>query len=245
MAEYDLYKEQTLPIRKLSDDEAMQVFRTMQIMTCPMTELAPNCFEVKVEIDVAGIYVPILPKWKNNHYLWFKEYPQFNDVTREQLQDVKLIISDDLRKGILRWESLGIEIDTADIKPMWRPEVMFFLTRDGDIEITSYGFPEINAGLYYYGGQCLRNYGTKPDDPEFDEFGRNRIDRQFVLLCMDVIWLLMDNNGATFISLSCKKADDKYIVRLQLTDETLEAELLEMIQLVEKRRKEKISKTND
>jgi len=120
----------------------------------------------------------------------------------------------------------------------WNADNMFFLTRDGDVEITEVGFPPEKfpdvKGLFYYGNQVLQNHGTKSDDPEFDIFGRNRIDRQFIHLCLSVFGLTMDIEDA-FISLSCKKVDDKYAVRLQLTDETLEAELPEMIQLVEER----------
>jgi len=122
----------------------------------------------------------------------------------------------------------------------WNADNMFFLTRDGDIEITEVGMPPKDLpaikGLFYYGNQVLQNNGTKPNDPEFDVFGRDRIDRQFIRLCE----LLTCGNEDAFESLSCKKVDDKYIARVQFIDETLEAELLDMITLVEERIKTQV-----
>ena len=105
---------------------------------------------------------------------------------------------------------------------------MFFLTRDGDIEITSYGYPKLEDGsLYYYADQVWLGGGQIPDN-----FGRNQIDIQFIRLCHILSICLQEE---TFKSLSCKKVGEKYIARLELTDETLEMALAEMVALFEKR----------
>jgi hypothetical protein len=105
-------------------------------------------------------------------------------------------------------------------------EKMFFLTRTDGVEITS--FEEV----FNCGNQCLLD--PKRPDLEFDRFGRNYLDRQFVGLC-EVIYICFLCNSNMFQSLSCKKDGDKYIVRLQLSNETLELELNEMIELIVQR----------
>ena len=113
----------------------------------------------------------------------------------------------------------------------WNKDNMFFLTRDGDIEITQYGYPKYEVGgVYHYSRQGV----LAETEEELDEFGRNCTDRQFIRLCGFVFGLLM-NKENTFQSLSCKKIDDQYIARLELTDETLEMELSEMIPFLAQR----------
>ena len=116
-------------------------------------------------------------------------------------------------------------------------ENMFFLTRDGDIEITTVGFPKReNGGLYDYARQVI----DVRSQEEFDVFGRNLIDRQFIRLCLLVFGYLANKENA-FHSLSCKKVDDVYAVVLTLNVEIngrkmlqeTEAELSNMVLLVE------------
>jgi hypothetical protein len=116
--------------------------------------------------------------------------------------------------------------------PYWNKDNMFFLTRDGDIEITEYD------KLFYYGNQCLADGSRVKEEP--DVFGRNYTDKLFIQLCIIVhIHLVYAPN--TFQSLSCKKVGERYEVRLELLgdqftgDETLEMELSEMVALFEER----------
>ena len=80
----------------------------------------------------------------------------------------------------------------------WNSENMFFLTRDGDIEITTFGYPKCESGgLYHYSRQ-----GVDLINPnKLDVFGRNRIDREFIQLCGLVFGLFMRNEDS-FQSLS-------------------------------------------
>ena len=115
---------------------------------------------------------------------------------------------------------------------------MFYLSRDGDIEITFLGF--INAhltrnglyGLYWYARQSI----CASSKEELDEFGRNHTDRTFILLC-DAVFNIAgcDDKNTSFKSLSCKKQGEQYIARLELTDETLEMEMSEMIPVLHRR----------
>ena len=115
----------------------------------------------------------------------------------------------------------------------WNSENMFFLTRDGDIEITSFGYPKYEKnGLYHYSRQGM----YAESEEELDVFGRNYTERQFIRLCCFVFGYLMDKEKM-FQSLSCKKVGDQYIARLELSNETLEMELSEMVVLLEKRMK--------
>ena len=108
---------------------------------------------------------------------------------------------------------------------------MFFLTRDGDVEITSYDYPERKkGGLYHYAWQGIETNSQE----ELDAFGRNYTDRLFIRLCDTVFGMVMGKED-TFKSLSCKKVGDQYVVRLELSDETLELELTEMIAVLEQR----------
>jgi hypothetical protein len=98
-------------------------------------------------------------------------------------------------------------------------ENLFFLTRDGKIEITEYD------KLFYYANQWLY-----PCKEELDDFGRNRTDRAFIRLCLLVNLFCAED---TFKSLVCEWDGERYIVRLRfisltrqgLDDETLELEL--------------------
>jgi hypothetical protein len=108
-------------------------------------------------------------------------------------------------------------------------EKMFFLTRTDGVEISS--FEEV----FNCANQCLLD--TRRPDLEFDRFGRNYLDRQFVGLCQ-VIYIYLLCNQDIFQSLSCKKDGNKYIVRLQLSNETLESELTEMVELIAQRCRE-------
>jgi hypothetical protein len=116
---------------------------------------------------------------------------------------------------------------------------LFFLTRDGDIEITSVGFPDQGQkGLAHYEQQYVCAYSKE----EFDEFGLNHTDRLFIRHCaavFDIVkWVDEDEGKYTFKSLSCKKISDwqgeRYIARLELSGMTLEYELGFMVELIEK-----------
>ena len=110
---------------------------------------------------------------------------------------------------------------------------MFYLTRDGDVEVTFVGFPNMDmvGGLYHYAWQSICAYTTE----EFDEFGRNRIDRLFIQFCQAVFNLVDWEENGSFKKLSCKKVGDQYMARLELVDETLQMELSEIVQVLEKR----------
>ena len=98
---------------------------------------------------------------------------------------------------------------------------VFKMTEVVPIEITHPGdlFSIANQGVVEH-----RSY-------EPDKYGRVFIDKQFCRLCC----LVHVEEVDMFQSLSCKKNGDKYIVRLELTNETLEMELTEMVALLEQR----------
>ena len=101
----------------------------------------------------------------------------------------------------------------------WDKERMFFLTRVEQVEVSSM------EEVFNCGNQCLLDPNNK--DLEFDRFGRNYLDRQFVLLCM-TIWAW--KTILPFKSLFCRKDGERYVARLELSDETLE-----MVESLEKR----------
>jgi hypothetical protein len=101
---------------------------------------------------------------------------------------------------------------------------MFFLTRDGDIEITY-------TDVFHYANQCLYEQCITE---ELDKFGRNYVDKLFIWLC-NLVHLLPTVADVDVERLSCKKDGDRYIVRLQLSNETLELELSEMVALLERK----------
>jgi hypothetical protein len=110
-------------------------------------------------------------------------------------------------------------------------EKMFFLTRTDGVEITSI------EDVFNCGNQAL--YDPQRPDLEYDRFGRNYTDRQFVELCM-TIWFLSLQEIIVFKFLSCKKINGQYIIHLELADETLEMELNEMMALFEERAKKQL-----
>ena len=103
---------------------------------------------------------------------------------------------------------------------------MFFLTKTNGVEITS--FQEV----FNCGNQALLD--PRRPDLDFDKFGRNYTDRQFVELCFNIYRSFLIKQDS-FQLLSCKKVDDQYIARLELSNETLEMELSEMVVLLEER----------
>jgi len=113
---------------------------------------------------------------------------------------------------------------------------MFFLTKTYTVEITTIGYPG-NDG-YPYSNESLCHYawqGIKADSTEeLDMFGRNRTDRLFIQMCELVFGLVMGNED-TFKSLSCKKENDHYTAKLELTSETIEMELTEMVKELQHR----------
>jgi hypothetical protein len=112
----------------------------------------------------------------------------------------------------------------------WNKDNVFFLTKEGHVEVTAYGHPKLEDGsLYWFADQSWHGNSGVPDG-----FGRNQIDIWFVQLCNTLFGYLMCKEE-TFRLLSCKKDNDRYIARLELTDETLEMELGEMVELLEKR----------
>ena len=109
---------------------------------------------------------------------------------------------------------------------------MFFLTRDGDIEITSFGFPDRGQkGIAHYEQQYIHAYSKE----ELDVYGRNYTDRLFIRFCAVVFDIVLREEITKFRLLSCKKDGDRYIARLELTDEILEMELGEMVTELEQR----------
>ena len=115
-------------------------------------------------------------------------------------------------------------------KPLagWNADNMFFLTRDGDIKIVHSETDPVTTidepALFHYANQCCFE---RPFPKEsVDVFGRNYTDKLFIRLC-EIVYCLAPYLG--FKSLTCKKVDDQYVVRLELRDETLEMELGEMV----------------
>ena len=114
----------------------------------------------------------------------------------------------------------------------WTKDNMFFLTRDGDIEI-SHSDDDWEHCLFHYANQvslpgCHLVEGV-------DEFGRNRIDRLFIRLCVLIHVYVICNTEIMFKSLSCKKDGSEYRVHLELNNETLEQSLAEMVSVFERR----------
>jgi hypothetical protein len=99
---------------------------------------------------------------------------------------------------------------------------MFFLTRDGNVEITEVGYPKYKpGGLYHYARQSVLADSTD----ELDAFGRNRTDRLFIRLC-DAVFGMMMGKEDSFKSLTCKKDGDGYKVLVQLNVEVNGREML-------------------
>jgi len=113
----------------------------------------------------------------------------------------------------------------------WNSANMFFLTRDGDIEI-HHTDDEWEYGLFHYANQWADG-GHRVK--ELDRFGRNQTDKMFIHLCACLHGYVVCTDSVTFKALSCKKVGDQYIVRLELADETLEMELSEMVAELETR----------
>jgi hypothetical protein len=109
----------------------------------------------------------------------------------------------------------------------WNANNMFFLTRDGDIEITC-----VKKLLFHYANQCLLGNTWKSKD--LDDFGRNYYDKTFIRLCIDV-YSYVCYEEEKFKSLSCKKTGDEYIVRLEFGEEILEMELVQMAEYLEQK----------
>ena len=102
---------------------------------------------------------------------------------------------------------------------------MFYLTRDGDIEITCVGHSPYKAGgLYHYARQGILADSTE----ELDAFGRNRTDRLFIQVCEAVFNFVSWKEGEQFKSLSTRKDGALYLVRVQYDDVDLEMEVEEM-----------------
>jgi len=108
--------------------------------------------------------------------------------------------------------------------PSFDKDKFFFLTRDGDIEVTEYD------KLFYFGNQCLA--GSRVTE-QIDEFGRNYTDKLFIRLCL-IAHIYLVGKEDTFKSLSCRKDGERYIARLELVGMTLEYELGFMVDLVER-----------
>ena len=116
----------------------------------------------------------------------------------------------------------------------WNPDNMFFLTRDGDIEIF-HSDDEWEWGLFHYVNQVITDESFKEKS---DHFGRNYTDNLFIRFCFAVhMYWVQNKEMFSFQSLSCKKVGDQYIARLVLSNETLEMELSEMVVLLEERLK--------
>jgi len=106
----------------------------------------------------------------------------------------------------------------------WNAANMFFLTRDVT-DTNSHVITSMDAVLRY-SNQCLFDM-----DDELDAFGRNYTDKIFIRLCM-LVWVARHRFMA-FKSLSCKKVEGAYIVRLQYDNNVIEMELLEMVRYFE------------
>ena len=119
-------------------------------------------------------------------------------------------------------------------KYKWNKNNMFFLTRDGDIEIL-HSDDESEWELFHFANQYLIKTCFEEG---LDGFGRNYTDKLFIRLCFAIYFyviLTKRESVIRFQSLSCKKVGDQYIARLELTNETLEMELSEMVALLEER----------
>ena len=114
-------------------------------------------------------------------------------------------------------------------------ERMFFLTRTDGVTLST--FDEV----FNCGNQAL--YDPKRPDLEFAGFGRNYLDRQFVALCEVLYYMLLEQKDS-FVALSCKKVGGQYIVRLELSNETLEMELSEMVAMMSLRCKNQVNQCN-
>ena len=102
----------------------------------------------------------------------------------------------------------------------WDKGKMFFLSKEEQIEITSY------EELFNCANQCLIDY-----DVEVDRFGRNKIDMLFVRLCMAIHSLC---TAEEFKSLSCKKDGDVYRTRVEWTaGGSFEYDLEAVVKIVE------------
>ena len=114
---------------------------------------------------------------------------------------------------------------------------LFFLTRDGDVEIRhSAGNKTVDEpALFHYANQWL---AERPLTKDIDEFGRNYTDKLFIRLCIVVLNYVnvILPYPHTFVALSCKKVGEQYVAKLELSNETLEMELAEMVALLEARR---------
>ena len=109
-------------------------------------------------------------------------------------------------------------------------EKMFFLTRTEGVEITSI------EEVFNCGNQAL--YDPQRPDLEFDRFGRNYTDRQFVELCL-TIYILFLGEEYRFKSLSCKwyARTGAWVATLKLIDEELVFELGALIGFIAERMK--------
>jgi hypothetical protein len=111
----------------------------------------------------------------------------------------------------------------------WNKDNVLFLTKEAHVEITTYGYPKLEDGsLYYYADQVWLGGDLTPD-----RFGRNQIDAQFIRLCYKLSLYFLGKED-TFKRLTCTKEQpvgDRYIVRLQTSDEDLRMELSEMYAL--------------
>jgi len=103
---------------------------------------------------------------------------------------------------------------------------LFYLTKNECVEVLS------AQEAFLYANQYLL-----PCDEEVDDLGRNRTDRAFLRLCdLAYVYDSMSNvPNSEFKSLSCKKVGDNYHVRLVLSNETLEMELFDMVELLQQR----------
>jgi hypothetical protein len=115
----------------------------------------------------------------------------------------------------------------------WNSDNMFFLTRDGDIEIL-HSDDDWEWDIFNYANQCLMENRISE---KVDVFGRNYIDKLFIRLCLliHLYWCYVKDHGVAFKLLACNKIDDNYIVRVVFSNETLEMELSEMAVLFEER----------
>lgn len=120
----------------------------------------------------------------------------------------------------------------------WDKDNVFFLTREGRVEIISYGYPKLEDGsLYYYADQVWLGGDQIPD-----KFGRNQIDSLFIRLCYRLSIYLLGKED-TFKSLRCEKIaangtdDEYYRVWLELTNETQSLSLAGMIEYLEQQMK--------
>ena len=105
----------------------------------------------------------------------------------------------------------------------------FFLSKTPVVKITMVGDPcdvdsDITGSLYHFADQ----YVASTEVP--DRWGRNYIDKQFLALCSRLYVIATCCPDIAFKSLTTRKEDGKYFVRVRYNDVDVELEIDKMYQ---------------